>query len=110
MQISGRVWSTRALCLSKGERPEGKCFGLILSRQQDDKRRSLCSHGMQGTQHATLTSPAHVLKDFDFGRDSQTFSRLATPAEQAEYNAKYPIPDTQKGKRTVQGFRQPTAQ
>ena len=115
VQISGRVWSPRALCLSKGERPEGKCFGLILSRQQDDKRKSLCSHGMQGAQHATLTSPAHVLKDFDFERDSKSFSRLATPAELAEYNAKYPLHADQKGKgdqkkRTVQGFRQPTAQ
>ena len=65
---------------------------------------------MQGAQHATLTSPAHVLKDFDFERDSKTFSRAATPKEQAEYNAKYPTPDAQKGKRTVQGFRQPTVQ
>ena len=98
MQISGRVWSTRALCLAKSERPEGKCLGLILSRQQDDKRKALCSHGMQGAQHATLTSPAHVLKDFDFERDSKTFSRLATPAELAVYNAKFRLHVDQKGK------------
>ena len=69
-------------------------------------------HGMQGTQHASLTSQAHVLKGFDFEQDAKTFSRLATPTEQAEYNAKYPGPfaDAQKGRRTVQGFHRPTAQ
>jgi hypothetical protein len=56
-----------------------------------------------------------VLKDFDFEQDSKTFSRLATPAELAEYNAKFPLHADQKGKgdqkkRAVQGFRQPTAQ
>ena len=112
IQVGGRVWRTRALALSKGERPEEKCFGLILSRQRDDKRKALCMHGMQGTQHASLTSQAHVLKGFDFEQDAKTFSRLATPTEQAEYNAKYPGPsaDAQKGRGAVQGFRRPTAQ
>ena len=108
VQVADRVWSTRALALSKGERPEDKCFGVILSRQGDDKRKHLCSQGMQGPLHADLTSAAHTLDGFDFEKDSKTFSRMATPKEQAEYNAKYP--PFKAGKRTVQGFRQPTAQ
>ena len=111
MQVGGRVWRTGALALAKGERPEGKCFGLILSRQRDEKRSALCLHGMQGAQHASLTSQAHVLKGFDFEKDAKSYSRFATPTEQAEYNAKYPPPPgAQQGKRTIQGFRRPTTQ
>ena len=110
LQVGGRIWRTGALALAKGERPEEKCFGLILSRQRDDRRQHLCLHGMQGAQHASLTSQAHVLKDFDFEQDSKAYSRLATPEEQAEYNAKFPTPDAQQGKRTIQGFRRPTTQ
>ena len=110
LQVGGRVWRTGALALAKGERPEEKCFGLILSRQRDDRRQHLCLHGMQGAQHASFTSQAHVLKDFDFEKDAKSFSRFATPEEQAEYNAKFPTPDAQQGKRTIQGFRRPTTQ
>ena len=84
VQVADRVWSTRALALSKGDRPEGKCFGVILSRQGDDKRKHLCLQSMQGRSHADLTSAAHTLDGFDFEKDSKTFSRMATPKEQAE--------------------------
>lgn len=83
--VSGVVWDVPALAAALNVSVDSKCWAVILSRQADAKRQALCPKHGAGSVHASITSAAHQLPDFDREKHKD-YSRPPTPSERKRYD------------------------
>ena len=101
--ISGLVWDVAQLAAKYKIQVSAVCWPVLLSRKTDVTRLAVCDNASHA-DHASLTSPAHVLKNFSRIDDEKLFSRQSTFQERVLLeHAPLPTGGGGKGKGSGKG-------